>query len=131
MNDFKIDLNKNITPITKPRIGDHKPDKPVVNKVESFDEILKKQIFKEEKLKFSKHAQERLQRRNIAFTPQDLKNIDNAVEKAAKKGIKDTLIIMGNTALIANVRSKTVITATTEESLKDNIFTNIDGAVII
>lgn len=131
MNDFKIDLNKNITPITKPRIGVHKPDKPMVNKVESFDEILKKQIFKEENLKFSKHAQERLQRRNIVFTSQDLENISSAVEKAGEKGIKDTLIIMGNTALIANVRSKTVITATTEKSLRDKVFTNIDGAVII
>lgn len=130
MNDYNINLNRNITPITKQRIGTHISDKPVINKGESFDEVLKKEISKED-VKFSKHARERLQKRNISFTPQDLKNISNAVEKAEKKGIKDTLIIMGNTALIANVRSKTVITAATEESLKDNIFTNIDGAIII
>lgn len=129
MNDFKVNINRNITPITK-RIDTHTSDKLIINKSKSFDEVLKKEISKEY-VKFSKHAQERLQKRNIAFTPQDLKNISSAVEKAAKKGIKDTLIIMGNTALIANVRSKTVITATTEESLKDNIFTNIDGAIII
>lgn len=130
MNDYNINLNRNITPITKQRSGTHISDKPVINKGETFDEVLKKEISKED-VKFSKHAQERLQKRNISFTPQDLKNISNAVEKAEKKGIKDTLIIMGNTALIANVRSKTVITAATEESLKDNIFTNIDGAIII
>lgn len=129
MNDFKVNINRNIAPIIK-RIDTHTSDKPIINKGKSFDEVLKKEISKED-VKFSKHAQERLQKRNIAFTPQDLKNISRAVEKAAKKGIKDTLIIMGNTALIANVRSKTVITATTEESLKDNIFTNIDGAIII
>lgn len=130
MKDYNINLNRSIIPVTKPRTGTPIMDKPVINKGESFDEVLKKEINKED-VKFSKHAQERLQKRNIAFTQQDLKNISNAVEKAAKKGIKDTLIIMGNTALIANVRSKTVITAATEESLKDNIFTNIDGAIII
>ena len=130
MKDYNINLNRNIIPITKPRNDAPIKDKPIINKGESFNEVLEKEINKED-IKFSKHAQERLQKRNIAFTPQDLKNINNAVEKAAKKGIKDTLIIMGNTALIANVRSKTVITAATEETLKDSIFTNIDGAIII
>ena len=132
MNNLRINLNKNIAPITKPvRQEPYKQDKHKVGKIESFDEILKKQITAERGLKFSKHAQERLQRRNIVLSNEDLNNINSAVEKAAEKGIKDTLIIMGNTALIANVRNRTVITATTEESLKDNIFTNIDGAVII
>ena len=69
--------------------------------------------------------------RNVKLSQNDIDNINKAVEKAAKKGVKDTLIILGSTALIANVKSKTIITAATEESLKDNIFTNIDGAIII
>jgi len=38
---------------------------------------------------------------------------------------------MGNSAFIANVKSKMIITAAAEDNLKNNVFTNIDGAVII
>ena len=131
MNDFKININRNIIPMTQPKKTTKTQDKPIISKSESFDKVLEKAINKEENVKFSKHAQERLEKRNIEFTSQDLKNINSAVEKAAQKGLKDTLIIMGNTALIANIRSKTVITAATDESLRDKVFTNIDGAIII
>jgi flagellar operon protein len=53
------------------------------------------------------------------------------VEKARAKGVKDSLIVMGDLALIVNVPSKTVVTAVDGENLKENIFTNIDGAVIL
>lgn len=129
MSDFRLDINRNIGPIARPKVI--APRSYQVDKSKSFEDILKKQISKEGIVKFSKHAQERLERRNIRLTSQDIENISHAVEKAASKGIKDTLIIMKNTALIANVKSKTIITAATEESLKDSIFTNIDGAVII
>ncbi|MCK9216510.1 MAG: flagellar protein [Firmicutes bacterium] len=131
MDDYKLNINRTMIPIVKPKTPVRTPDKPKASKGISFDEVLDKVISKEQNVKFSKHAQERLEKRNIEFTTQDIKNINNAVEKAAQKGLKDTLIIMGNTALIANVRNKTVITATTDESLRDKIFTNIDGAIII
>ena len=131
MNDYKLNINRTMIPIVKPKPSVETPDKPKGSKGISFDEVLDKVISKEQNVKFSKHAQERLEKRKIEFTTQDIKNINNAVEKAAQKGLKDTLIIMGNTALIANTKNKTVITATTEESLRDKIFTNIDGAIII
>ncbi len=131
MNDYKLNINRTMIPIVKPKTSVETPDKPKGSKGISFDEVLDKVISKEQNVKFSKHAQERLEKRKIEFTTQDIKNINNAVEKAAQKGLKDTLIIMGNTALIANTKNKTVITATTEESLRDKIFTNIDGAIII
>lgn len=130
MNDFKVNINKNIISIANGnRINNQ--DKPRVNGNNSFGMILEGQIRQQEHIKFSKHAQERLIARNVQLTQEDISNIDKAVEKAARKGIKDTLILLGNTALIANVRSKTIITAATEDTLKDNIFTNIDGAIII
>jgi flagellar operon protein len=82
-------------------------------------------------VKFSKHAAERLQMRNIHLTKDDLNKLNEAVNKAAEKGVKETLIIMGNAAFIANVKNKMIITAAAEENLKNNVFTNIDGAVII
>lgn len=130
MDDYKININRNIIPLggsNKTNIQDKLP----IRQNKSFENILHEKIHQQESIKFSKHAQERLISRNVKLSQNDIDNIDKAIEKAAKKGVKDTLIIMGSTALIANVKSKTIITAATEESLKDNIFTNIDGAVII
>ncbi len=65
------------------------------------------------------------------MSEKDVQEIGEAVAKAEKKGIKDTLIIKDNMALIVNITNKTVITALDRESAKENVFTNIDGAVII
>lgn len=130
MDDFKININRNIIPVG----GNNKinaKDKPSIRQNINFENILNEKIQQQGSIKFSKHAQERLISRNVKLSQNDIDNIDKAVEKAAKKGVKDTLIILGNTAFIANVKSKTIITAATEETLRDNIFTNIDGAIII
>lgn len=95
----------------------------------SFQEVLDKVSQKE--LKFSKHAIQRLQSRNIELTSSEIDQINKAVEKADEKGVKEALILMDNKAFIASVKNKTIITASTEEQLKENVFTNIDGAVIV
>lgn len=116
----------------KPVLNQNNIQKPNrVNTTTNFNEILHQHIEKNNELKFSKHAVERLQQRNIHLTEQDISKINNAIDTAARKGIKETLIIMENQAFIASVRNKTVITAAIDEQLKDNVFTNIDGAVII
>lgn len=95
----------------------------------SFQDVLEKVNQKD--LKFSKHAIQRLQNRNIELTSNEIDQINKAVDKADKKGVKEALILMDNKAFIASVKNKTIITASTEEQLKENVFTNIDGAVII
>ena len=82
-------------------------------------------------VKFSQHAQERLNSRNIKLSATDLKKLDNAVEKIAQKGAKESLIMLNDVALVVSVKNKTVITAMDGASAKDNIFTNIDSAMII
>jgi len=99
------------------------------NKKSTFESLLQKQIHKNQNLKFSKHALERLEERKIELTTQEVDKISNAITKAATKGIKETLIIMDNKAFIASVPNRTVITAATDKQLKDNVFTNIDGAI--
>lgn len=101
------------------------------NTTTNFNHILNQHIEKDKELKFSKHAVERLQQRNIQLTRQEISKINSALETAAQKGIKETLILMDNRAFIASVKNKTVITAAIDEQLKDNVFTNIDGAIII
>lgn len=82
---------------------------------------------------FSQHALERLQSRNIKLGQAELTKLNNAVEKAAQKGAKESLVFMSNNnlALVVSVRNKTVITAMDGENNRDNVFTNIDSAVII
>jgi flagellar operon protein len=96
----------------------------------SFKEVLD-QISKTDKIDFSKHALQRLEKRNISLSKDDLNQISAAVNKAKEKGVKEALIILRDNAFITSIKNNTVITATTGEDLKDNVFTNIDGAVII
>ncbi len=124
--------NKPILPIGKPIINSgNKVERKNAENTINFGRLFEQELNKQTEVKFSKHALERLQNRNITLSKEDIQKINGAVNKAAEKGVKETLIIMGNTAFIANVKNKTVITAATEEILKDNVFTNIDGAVII
>ncbi|KUG03596.1 putative flagellar hook associated protein [hydrocarbon metagenome] len=95
----------------------------------NFKQILDKQISPE--LKFSKHAQQRLKSRNIQLNEQDLQKLQEAVGKAREKGAKDSLILMDKLALVVSIRNNTVITAVDEDNVQDNVFTNIDSAVII
>lgn len=95
---------------------------------DSFKDILDKQI-KAGEIKFSAHAQQRLASRNIQLTKADLEKLGDAVERAAKKGAKDSLVMMDNMAFVVSVRSKTVVTALDSASMKEHIFTNIDSAV--
>ena len=82
-------------------------------------------------LKFSAHATQRLRERQIQFDPETLAKMNDAITKAESKGVQDTLIITDKAALIVSVPNRTVVTAMDRNNLSGNIFTNIDGAVII
>ncbi len=101
-----------------------------VKSQKSFEEILGK-IQSNQELKFSKHALQRLESRDIHLNETDIEKLNQAVDKAESKGVKDALIIMGDKAFIASVTNRTIITAAAEDQLKENVFTKIDGAVII
>jgi len=80
-------------------------------------------------LVISKHAECRLRDRNINLTAELRNKISDALDKADRKGVRDALVMAEGLAVVANARSKTVITAVTETELRQNIFTNIDGVV--
>lgn len=99
----------------------------------SFEEILrqKRDVSERSELKFSKHAAMRLENRNINLSKEQSLRLENGVQKASEKGIKESLVIVDSLAFIVNVPNKTVVTAMNQEESGDNIFTNIDGAVIM
>lgn len=97
----------------------------------SFEEILSDKIAGESELKFSKHASMRLDSRNISLTPNQNMRLENGVKQASEKGIKESLVLVDSLAFIVNVPNKTVVTAMDQNETNSNIFTNIDGAVIM
>ena len=103
--------------------------RPEITGAGEFARILGEKTGKSDELKFSKHAQMRLQARNINLSPEQKSRISRAVQKAEEKGVKDSLILVDNIALVVNTKNRTVITAVSSSELKDNVFTNIDGAV--
>ena len=84
-----------------------------------------------QELKFSKHASERLTDRNIILTDEQLHRLEDGAQKASSKGIKESLVLLDNLAFIVNTKNNTVVTAMNQSSYEENIYTNIDGAVII
>lgn len=96
-----------------------------------FSDILKKRLDGLSDIKFSAHAAKRLVSRNINFSNEDLENLKDAVELAEKKGARESLVLLDNLALVVSIKNRTVITAVDGEHRKENVFTNIDSAVIV
>lgn len=98
----------------------------------SFTEVLKsKQTETDTELKFSKHAANRLADRQIDLTEEQMKRLEDGAKKASEKGIQESLVLIDQLAFIVSVKNNTVITAMDQKETNDNIFTNIDGAVIM
>jgi flagellar operon protein len=81
-------------------------------------------------IRWSSHAKARLMHRGIEFTPQQHMRLEAAVDKATAKGAKDSLVLLDDTALVVSAQNRTVITALGMHQAKENVFTNIDSAVI-
>jgi flagellar operon protein len=95
----------------------------------SFQEILNQKTGAE--VKFSKHASNRLADRNINLSGEQMQRLNEGTRKAQAKGIQESLVLVDEIAFIVNVPNNTVITAMDQEETNENVFTNIDGAVIM
>lgn len=106
--------------------------------VSSFEKILRQKVGTEavsgshtEEIKFSKHAMQRLADRNIDLSSEQLYRLNKGARLSTEKGIKESLVLMDEFAFIVNTQKNTVITAMEQGSEGENIFTNIDGAVLV
>ncbi len=114
--------------------GQPKQTKQINDNGSSFRDILEAKSgirTQGSELRFSKHAASRLETRDISLDDAQVERLNKGVERADGKGIKDSLMIMDQLAFIVNVPSRTVITAMDQTETNENIFTNIDGAVIV
>lgn len=108
------------------------PQKPTTGQVTDspFAKVLDAKL-PSQGVKFSQHAQDRLVARNINFSQADLAKLEGAVDNVAKKGGKESLVMMGDAALVVSIKNRTVVTAMDKSQMQGNVFTNIDSAVIL
>ncbi len=97
----------------------------------SFKDMFSKELAHDRRLTFSKHAEQRLFSRGIRFSDETLGKIADAVDRAAEKGSRETMILTDESALVVAVNNRTVITAFDRNNLRDGIVTSIDSAVIL
>ncbi len=93
----------------------------------SFADVLRSQA---SSLKFSSHAIQRVERRGIDLGPETLGRLTDGIERAAGKGSRSSVVFVDSTAFVVSVPNRTVITAVDREHMKEQVFTNIDSAVI-
>ncbi|NOZ06833.1 MAG: hypothetical protein GXP41_10890 [Chloroflexi bacterium] len=96
----------------------------------SFDHYLQQAAQHPTSVQFSGHAQRRMAMRGIQLAPADVQRIEQAVDKAAAKGSRDSLVLMDDLALIVDIKNRTVVTAVDGNNRKEGIFTNIDSVVL-
>lgn len=99
-------------------------EKPVKSFQEHFRQV-------QQELKISKHASERMQERNIEITEVEWQEVTNKVFEALTKGVKQPLVLMEQAALIISAKNATVITAMDRFEAKSQLFTNIDGTIVL
>lgn len=115
--------NIGVTPNNQPTNGVTKPNS-------SFEDIFAKKLFDSKEVTFSKHAESRLKTRDINLTDEQKGKLNDAINKAGEKNVKDSLVMVDDIAFVVNVRDKNVVTVLNKDEMKNNVFTNIDGAVI-
>ncbi len=97
----------------------------------SFRQALEAQLQKNSSLSFSKHAVNRAVERNLELSEESLARLNEGVRLAEEKNLEEPLILVDKTAFLVNIKNNKVITTVGANELKGNVFTNIDGTVII
>ncbi len=109
-----------------------KPQQANAGEKGGFSQLLSQEIEKnQQQVAFSKHAMARAQERGIEVTPTLIDRLNDSVEKAQAKGATNILAFDRSLAFIINVPNQRVITTMSQDEMKENIFTNIDGAVML
>lgn len=97
----------------------------------SFADVLRNTIEKNSEVNFSNHAIKRAVDHNMDITDDELNRLNEGVRLASEKNLDDTLILVGEKAFVVSVKNNTVITTVNNNSIQGNVFTNINGAVIV
>lgn len=131
MDEVRLNRNAFIKPITTGTPSAPKVTGQSQEQGSSFSEILAERIKASTGVNFSKHAIERVTQRNVDIDSERMERLSEGIRLASQKGLGEALILVDQAAFIVNAKNNTVITAVSGEDLKGNVFSNINGAVII
>lgn len=82
-------------------------------------------------VRFSAHAQQRMASRNLRLDPSQEAGVARALDQAASKGARESLLVLDGMSLVVSVPNRTVITAVPHGEAGDAVFTHIDSAVVV
>jgi flagellar operon protein len=82
-------------------------------------------------VQFSKHAAARMESRGIDLDEGDRADLGAAIDQLARRGSKESLVLMGDHAFIVGVPDRKVVTVMTRQEAAGNIFTNIDSTAVV
>jgi flagellar operon protein len=89
----------------------------------NFKDVLNTQL--------TNHAVRRIENKNISVTREDAAKINKALEIAKTKGSNKTLVLLSDKIALLSVKDNKLITMMGKNSLKQDIFTNIDSVVLM
>ena len=81
-------------------------------------------------IQLSRHAQKRIERRDLDLDPARMDRLNSAIDRAAAKGSRNSVVMLDDLAVVVDVRDRTVVTALNASAGKEKVFTNIDSVVI-
>lgn len=119
-----------VAPVPEPPVSRPETKREENSTSPAFKEILAQQLQPGE-LQFSSHCLKRLEQNDITLDSEQVNKLKDAVQRAETKGSRDSCIVMDDMAFIVNVVNRTVVTVVEGQRMKDNVFTNIDSAVIV
>lgn len=121
-------MNNYIHPLQQAQITKQRKNIPQQQKPNtSFEQVLSKAT----ELKVSKHAKQRLMERNIHISDTQWHEISQKMNEAKGKGITDAIVVTDDTSLVVSTKNNTVVTALSNEEASNQIFTNINGAIVL
>ena len=124
-------LNGHTGPVPVSPSGETTPKLPSGQVGQNFNKLLSDRLHEADGVRFSAHARKRIDQRGIELSPRQLASIEQATNRAADKGAREALFLMGELGLVVNIQNRTVLTAMDTDNMREKVFTNIDSAVII
>jgi len=96
----------------------------------AFADVLAGRLATSKPVQFSGHALQRIERRGIPLDDGAVTRLAGGVDRAAAKGSRSSLVLVDETAFVVSIPNRTVVTAVDREHMREQVFTNIDSAVI-
>ncbi len=96
-----------------------------------FQDLLAEKMNGREEIRVSRHASVRMEERGVVMSEELKSELSAAMDTAERKGARNALLIGDRNYYIVNIPNRTIVTAVTKDEMKENVFTNIDSAVLI